>query len=154
VRKLPTEVPWDFTAAPDPGAPAVINLPTPAGSLLGRHLARLCDQAEAEQRKTFPDQHPRCHDCAFRKGTRPNGCEGTLMDAIKCVVEQRPFLCHVGLKNDEEPEPDNERLCRGWLIMISTSAEQEAAEAAEAGASSAARQNGCMPILLGPVEDR
>lgn len=105
-------VPWDFSKAPAPGE-GHPNLPTPEGRALGRELARLCDAVEAEDLKRFPNQQPRCNDCAFRAGTQPNGCPETLMDAIKCVVEGAPFYCHKGMKEGEKPK----HLCRGWLTM-------------------------------------
>lgn len=109
-------VPWDFSTpcAEGEGHP---NVPTDQGRELGAELARLTDVAEADQLKTFPDQLPRCDDCAFRAGTAPNGCSETLMDAIKCVVEMSPFYCHKGVAADGEPK----HMCRGYLLLISTS---------------------------------
>lgn len=106
--------PWPFSvpAAPGTGHP---NLPTDAGRALGRELARLCDAAEAADLARFPDQRPRCEDCAFRAGTVPNGCAETLMDAIKCMVEVKPFYCHKGVREGQAPK----RLCGGWMAMIS-----------------------------------
>lgn len=147
--KRPT-VPWEYSKAPEPGAPAVINLPTPEGRVLGRHLARLCDEAEREQRAQFPNQKPRCHDCAFRRGTRPNGCPGTLMDAIKCAVEGDPFLCHVGMENGEG-EPRG--VCQGWLIMSSTGVAADRLKAARLAVEESAARVEQSPILLGPVEE-
>ena len=68
------------------------NLPTPEGRALGRELVRLVG--------SVPDA---CDDCAFRAGTDPNGCGGTLLDAIACSVNGDPFLCHV-----------HPRVCEGW----------------------------------------
>lgn len=51
-----SRAPWEFSKAPAPGAPSYPNLPTPAGQALGRELARLCDKAEVEDLKRFPDQ--------------------------------------------------------------------------------------------------
>ena len=104
--------PWEFSEAPAPGE-GTPNLPTPAGRLLGRQLARLCDLEEAKDLEGFPDQLPRCDDCAFRLGTRPNGCAETLMDAVKCIIEIKPFYCHKGVKEGEAPK----HLCRGWLTL-------------------------------------
>lgn len=105
--------PWDYSTAPDP-ATAVPNMPTEAGRQLGELLAKLADEAEAEQQRDFPDMIPRCNDCAFRAGTRPNGCEETLMDAIKCAVEARPFYCHKGTQ-DGAMVPT--RLCSGAMVL-------------------------------------
>lgn len=102
--------PWDYTEAPVSGEPVMINEPSPEGAVLGEQLARLADQAEVEDLKRFPDQLPRCDDCAFRKGTRPNRSMDTLMDAVKCIVEGRPFYCHKGIPEDGKPK----RLCSGW----------------------------------------
>lgn len=85
----------------------VRNRPTPVGRMLGVELARLADKAEIDALKLFPNQKHRCRTCAFRKGTVPNGCESTLMDAIKCVMERVPFMCH--------ESKDNADLCMGWL---------------------------------------
>lgn len=116
--KLPTKVPWDYSKDPAPGE-GYPNEPTEQGRALGAELARLADVAEAEQREEFPDQTPRCDDCAFRAGTKPNGCPETLMDAIKCVVEMNPFYCHKGLV-DGKPK----HICRGWWLLVSTPKEQ------------------------------
>lgn len=95
--------PWDFSPEPDPASPTVRpNLPTDEGRALGRELARLCDGEAA----AHPDAPERCHDCAFRLGTPPNGCAPTLMDAMKCAIEGEPFLCHIDGK-----------ACAGWALM-------------------------------------
>lgn len=108
------KAPWDYSKAPAEGE-GFENEPDELGITLGVELARLCDIEEARQRKDFPDQLPRCDDCAFRNGTKPNGCSETLMDAIKCVVELAPFYCHKGL-SDGHPK----HICRGWWLLIST----------------------------------
>lgn len=111
---LPVRAPWDYSKAPAEGE-GFPNERDEAGIALGAELARLCDVEEEAQRKQFPYQLPRCDDCAFRKGTLPNGCSETLMDAIKCVVELNPFYCHKGL-DDGKPK----HICRGWWLMIAT----------------------------------
>lgn len=114
------KAPWDFSKEPEDGA-GFPNEPDPIGIELGAELARLADIAEGEQRKMFPNQIPRCSDCAFLAGTRPNGCSETLMDAIKCVVELTPFYCHKGVADDGHPK----HVCRGWFLLISTTPEKE-----------------------------
>lgn len=106
--------PWGYSK-PLPDGEGYPNEPDAEGRKLGAELARLADVAEAEQLKTFPDQLPRCDDCAFRAGTNPNGCSETLMDAIKCVMELNPFYCHKGL--DEQGSPKH--ICRGWFLLVS-----------------------------------
>lgn len=101
-------LPWDYSKPPESLETAAVNLPTPEGAELGRHLARFADQEEAK----FADPPKRCHDCAFRAGTIPNGCEQTLMDAVKCTFEGEPFYCHNGMR-DGEPT----RLCAGYLLL-------------------------------------
>ncbi len=58
----------------------------------------------------------RCKSCAYRPGTIPNGCEETIMDAIKCAVEMEPFYCHERFDKDGKPVD----LCNGWMIAVST----------------------------------
>ena len=78
------------------------NKPSVRGNELGLHMARLCD--DAEQSKMV--LRPRCGTCAFRAGTFPNGCESTLMDALKCAMEGTVFVCH---------ESKEGKACSGWL---------------------------------------
>jgi hypothetical protein len=112
-------LPWDYSEEPAADEPTVPNVPTPEGRMLGRELARLADIEEAKLRKQFPRLQPRCDDCALRSGTDPNGCVETLMDVIKCVVEQeRVFYCHKGVK-DGQPK----RMCAGFGFLASTSAD-------------------------------
>lgn len=106
-------MPWTYSEEPKPGEPTHANVPTPEGRELGRHIARLADLAEAEQLAQFPGMKPRCHDCAARLGTDPNGCPETLMDLIKCAAEAVPFYCHVSGVKDGEPQ----RLCAGYVLM-------------------------------------
>lgn len=83
----------------------VRNRPTDLGREAGKHLARFCDQAEAKKTTL----HPRCTTCAFRAGSMPNGCESTVMDALKCSMEDTPFMCH-----ERKGQP-----CSGWVMMRS-----------------------------------
>lgn len=121
--------PWDFSTEPDPET-AVQNRPTEAGRALGREIARLVDAEEKKQLQLFPDQHPRCVDCAARAGTIPNGCEETLMDFLKCAIEGVDFMCHKGLREGEKPH----RPCMGWLILQRSSDENSAISIAQAKA--------------------
>ena len=92
------------------------NRPTEKGRRMGRELVRLWKaamraalvNAPAEALAAVPD---RCKTCAFREGTHPNGCEETVMDAVKCVLEKVPFSCHQELK-DGKPT----KLCAGWIV--------------------------------------
>ena len=112
VPPAPT-VPWDFAPRPKPGDPVEENLPCETGRQAGAVLARAADRAEVEMLKIFPDNHPRCNDCAFRAGTRPNGCPETILEATKCVVEGKPFYCHKGVKDGEPPKV----LCAGAALL-------------------------------------
>lgn len=111
------QVPWELSESPAPGK-GVPNMPTPEGIALGVEMARLCDIEEAKQLERFPDQTPRCDDCALRRGTRPNGCAETQMDALKCVLEGIPFYCHKGIAESEDPK----RLCAGWVTLTTAGA--------------------------------
>ncbi len=107
------ELPWDFVGPPAPGSRVKLNLPTPEGEELGRHMARFADQ-EAEKLSAAGLPVPqRCIDCAFRAGSIPSGCPPTIMTAIKCVFEREPFSCHHGLDADGEPT----RICAGYELL-------------------------------------
>lgn len=80
-----------------------LNRPTPEGRECGAQLSELFD--DADQTRTVMRQ--RCTTCAFRLGTIPNGCEATVMDALKCVVEGLQFNCH----------EQQGKACAGWLTM-------------------------------------
>lgn len=92
------------------------NRPTPLGRKAGELFGRLIDKSANELRDKFPDMQERCKSCAYRPGTIPNGCEETIMDAIKCAVELEPFYCHE--RFDKEGKPID--ICQGWVIAIST----------------------------------
>ena len=94
----------------DEGKP-IRNYTTPEGHELGRHLARICDDAEPAARLRMPELPPRCQSCAFRAGNHlASGSPATQMDALKCVLEGHEFYCH---------QPDREgHLCSGWAMMM------------------------------------
>lgn len=110
------EMPWPFVdGSDDPadeGRGFSRNVPTELGRAAGRELARFADEAAARH---GADVYPRCHDCAFRLGTDPNGCESTVMTAIKCAAERETFYCHV-----RRPEGGPPVLCAGWIAMVVT----------------------------------
>ena len=89
----------------------VPNRPSDEGRQLGEQLARLTDKAWIELKAKFPNHMERCSSCAFRGGTFPNGCLVTVMDALKCAVENIPFYCHHNL--DAEGKPTD--LCAGFM---------------------------------------
>jgi hypothetical protein len=84
------------------------NVPTPEGREAGVHLARMTEPAiQRLAAEGEPDE--RCSTCAFRAGTLPNGCPGTVMDAIKCGLEGEPFYCHDRRRAGQT--------CHGWFAM-------------------------------------
>jgi hypothetical protein len=93
----------------------VPNRPTPLGRQLGAQMARLTESAWKKVKLIFPNHAEPGRSSAFRAGTFPNGCEITLMDAMKCVVEKKPFYCHQKLDRDGKPT----ELCAGWSIVTS-----------------------------------
>jgi len=70
-----------------------LNLPTPLGRMAGAELDRIYNLTLQES----GDNDERCHDCAFRKGTMPNGCEATVYDAVMCTVNGNTFECHINV---------------------------------------------------------
>ena len=84
---------------------------TPDGRELGRHLARLCDEAEPAARLKVPELPPQCSSCAFGAGPHvASDSLGTQMDALKCVTEGHKFLCH---------KPAREgAVCSGWAMLM------------------------------------
>lgn len=78
---------------------------TPEGRAMGEQMVRLADRSIARL-AADGEEDERCNSCAFRPGTVPNGCLQTQMDALKCVVENVPFLCH---QADRKAWP-----CHGW----------------------------------------
>lgn len=76
---------------------------------LGQQVARMSEKAVADlAAQGEPDE--RCATCAFRPGTPPNQCGDTLIDAMKCVVEKEPFMCHES-KRSGWP-------CHGWFASV------------------------------------
>lgn len=88
------------------------NRPSELGYQLGHELARLTDCEEVAAQQRFPRHRERCKTCAFRAGTVPNGCEATVMDALKCIVEKVPFYCHEQVDAEKEPT----MLCAGYVL--------------------------------------
>jgi len=66
-----------------------LNEATAEGFALGYHLARYVDVEE--QKESLPNGRQRCHNCAFRQGSYPNGSPQTTMDALKCSLDGTPF---------------------------------------------------------------
>lgn len=85
---------------------------TPEGKALGETMARLAGKAIAHQKQQFPKMKEPCVTCAFRVGTIPNGCPQTQLDALKCVVEGVPFMCHHGTK---DAQGNFNEFCAGWF---------------------------------------
>lgn len=86
----------------------VPNRPTDLGRQMGAEIGRLTETVIAKT-STSDD---RCKTCAFRAGTLPNGCEETVMDAMKCVLERRVFMCHQTFNASGKPT----EVCDGWRI--------------------------------------
>ena len=92
---------------------------TPLGRAYGLQLARMVEPVIKHlEANGEPDE--RCKSCAFRAGTVPNGCLQTIADAIKAMLEQKHFLCHVN-----HYENGQNRLCAGWLASQWGSADRE-----------------------------
>jgi hypothetical protein len=89
----------------------VRNTATEEGRTLGAKLAEWCDVAEPTARIKEPTLPPRCSSCAFRHGKHlANGSPGTLMNALKCVIEHEVFECH---QHDRRGSP-----CSGWAMLV------------------------------------
>lgn len=83
----------------------VINDVTPEGLEMGYHLSRWADAEEAKS--LLANGRQRCVTCAFRCGTYAGGSPTTTMDALKCVMEGVPFLCH----------EDTLQICAGYALL-------------------------------------
>jgi hypothetical protein len=68
-------------------------------------MARFADIEEAKGK--LSNGQERCLTCAFRQGTYANGSPETNLDALKCVMEGVPFLCH----------EDTRVPCAGWALL-------------------------------------
>ena len=106
-------VPWEMSEERKPGEPVVSwkdRMP-PEAARVGKILAGMSREGGlilALQKIAVPD---RCKTCAFREGTVPNRCIDTVADAMKCVMEGRPFNCHV----PRGGEIALDQMCSGWL---------------------------------------
>lgn len=129
-----TTLPWDYSL-PKLDGTDLLNVPSAEGAELGEQLARFADMEEPRVLAQFPGIKPRCNDCAFRRGTLPNQCLPTVMDALKCVVESSPFYCHKGIQEGDEPK----RLCGGFQLLFGVGSELALKMQAQANASRRAR---------------
>lgn len=86
----------------------ILNEPTPEGFEHGYHLSRFADVEEAKA--PLASGQTRCITCAFRCGTYASGCPTTTMDALKCVMEGVPFMCH----------EDTNKVCSGYALLRRT----------------------------------
>lgn len=97
--------------------PLVLNVPCEAGKEIGEQLARFYVQEKCEQ---GADDN-RCHDCAFRLGSYPNGCAATVAQALECLRSGEPFYCHHGMEDVIDPEFGADkratRLCEGYKML-------------------------------------
>lgn len=104
-----TKLPYDYPKPAVPGQPCIENKPCAMGRELGAHLVRLTQGTEKQFYADSPGYPQKCHDCAFRLGSEPNGMLPTVAAALKCVVEGDSFFhCHHG----------QELICTGYLIAI------------------------------------
>jgi hypothetical protein len=94
------------------------NTRTGDGAELGRIMSTYCDKAEPAARLRLPELPPRCSSCAFRHGPHlANGSPATQMDALKCVIEGKPFYCH---QHDRDGE-----VCSGWAMFALAAADPQ-----------------------------
>lgn len=91
----------------------VINEPTSEGFEMGYHLSRFVE-FEINRSGPLASGRERCNTCAFRAGTYAGGSPSTTMDALKCVMEGVPFLCH-----------DDHLPCAGWAILRRSSPQRK-----------------------------
>jgi hypothetical protein len=79
---------------------------TPEGRQMGEFIAKATEPL-IQQLKEEGEPGECCKTCAFRRGTVPNGCPQTQLDALKCVMEGIPFFCH--------QDPKLQTICFGWF---------------------------------------
>lgn len=91
--------PWPFLGTDE--QTGLLNQTSELTAELGSHLARFVEQEIAGGAVDI-----RCNDCAFRRGTFPNESY-SVADALKCLLENRPFHCHLG----------GEKVCGGYRIL-------------------------------------
>lgn len=111
-KKL-ADCPWDFSQEAEPGERGIppSERVSEQAAELGRRLermAKLGDGLLIEQGIEVPEP---CTTCAFRAGSVPSQCDDTVMDALKCVLEGVPFLCHEPRKGSRTID----RACFGWM---------------------------------------
>jgi hypothetical protein len=82
------------------------------GYELGTATHRFYILGEQILRRQNEDTRDCCQSCAFLRGTVPNGCAQTQLDAMKAVVEQVPFMCHV------ETVGNVRKVCAGWFAAV------------------------------------
>lgn len=89
--------------------PFVHDRPSRHGAFLGEALALMA----AAGRRALPSQSlpDPCLTCAFRAGTAPNQCAGTVMEALNSVmgIDDAEFACHHGMVDGRPTRP-----CSGY----------------------------------------
>lgn len=78
------------------------------GKNVGSVMSALADKGAALL-AVEGESDERCKTCAFTRGTVPNGCIQTQMDAMKSVIEKVPFYCHARFNPNGSMQ-----LCHGW----------------------------------------
>lgn len=81
----------------------------PMGVQLQAQTIRLFMQPGLDKLAAEGEPDERCGTCAFRPGTVPGGCIQTQADALKAVMEGRPFMCHA-----HEVGGQFDLTCHGW----------------------------------------
>lgn len=89
-----------------------MDRPTRHGAALGLALAAIADRG-----REVEDEGERCATCAFRPGTMPNQCAGTVKLALDClsgVDASSRFACHHGI----DAEGEATRRCAGYEAAL------------------------------------